>query len=208
MQSTRQKIMDFLEAHHRATAVELSQVFNMTQANIRHHLSLLVNQGQVEIVGQNPPNGRGRPTLLYMPTRTAQSHSLDLLLSVLLDEIQSVGTPKQRERKIKRLADGLISNWNSENKSLTLRLGDCMQQVNKLQYQAHWEARADSPLIIFGKCPYTPVIEHYPELCTMDKYLLEKMLDCKVDQISKITRRPEGPQQCQFIIHPDKKRKI
>ena len=200
MQNTRQRIMNYLEAHNQATAVELSQVFNMTQANIRHHLSILVSEGQIEVVGQNQPVGRGRPNLLYMPTRQAQKHSLDILVSILLDDIQSIRSSKQREGKTRKLAERLASNSKSRNKSITIRLGESMQRLNELNYQAHWEAHADSPIIVLGKCPYTPIINQHPELCSMDKYLLETMLDVHVDQISKITRHPEGPQHCLFAI--------
>jgi predicted ArsR family transcriptional regulator len=201
MQSTRSKIMDFLETNNQATAVELSQILNMTQANIRHHLSILIDEGKIEIVGQNQTIGRGRPTTLYMPTRQAQKHSLDVLLRILLDDIQSIGSSRQRESKIKRLAERLSLSEIDDNKSITLRLGECMQHLNDLHYQAHWEARSDLPVITFGKCPYAPVIDHYPELCTMDKYLLEDILKREVIQTEKIARLPEGPQQCQFFIH-------
>jgi len=201
MQSTRSKIMDFLEANNQATAVELSQILNMTQANIRHHLSILIDEGKIEIVGQNQTIGRGRPTILYMPTKQAQKHSLNVLLQILLDDIQSVGSTKQRESKIKRLAERLSLSEIDDNKSITLRLGGCIRHLNDLHYQAHWEARSDLPIVTFGKCPYAPVIERYPELCTMDKYLLEDILKREVTQTEKITRLPEGPHQCQFVIH-------
>jgi predicted ArsR family transcriptional regulator len=201
MQNTRSKIMDFLEVNNQATAVELSQVLGMTQANIRHHLSILVEEGKVEIVGQSEASGRGRPAISYMPTRQAQKHSLDVLLRILLDDIQSNGSSRQRESNIKRLAERLSLPEVNENKSIALRLGECIQHLNDLHYQAHWEARSDLPAITFGRCPYAPVIEQYPELCTMDKYLLEDILKREVIQTEKITRLPEGPHQCQFAIH-------
>lgn len=200
MQNTRNKIMDFLEVNNQATTVELSGFLNMTQANIRHHLSILIDEGKVEVIGQNQPDGRGRPTLLYMPTRQAQSHSLNILLNILLEDILSTGSTKQREMKIRRLAKRLASSDIDDNKSITIRLGACIQHLNKLHYQGHWEARSDFPTITFGRCPYAPIIDQYPELCTMDKYMLENLLNREVEQTEKITRHPEGPMNCQFII--------
>jgi predicted ArsR family transcriptional regulator len=204
MQSTRSKIMNFLEANNQATTVELSQVLSLTQANIRHHLSVLITEGKVEVVGQNHPDGRGRPPLLFMPTRQVQRHSLDVLLKILLDDIQSIGSSKQRESKIKRLAKRL-SISGIDTKSITLRLRACIQHLNDLHYQAHWEARSDFPVIMFNRCPYTPVIDQYPELCKMDKYILENMLQREVEQTTKITRRPQGPQHCLFVIRAREK---
>lgn len=197
--------MNFLETNNQATAVELGQVLNMTQANIRHHLSILIKGGKIEVVGQNKPEGRGRPTLLYMPTGQTQKNSLDVLLGALLEDIQSVGSSRQRERKIKRLAERLSLPRSNDKKSITIRLGESMRHLNDLHYQAHWEARSYSPIIILGRCPYAPIIDQFPELCTMDKYILENMLDREVEQISKIARRPEGPRYCRFEIHPGKK---
>jgi predicted ArsR family transcriptional regulator len=205
MQNTRSKIMNFLEANNQATAVELGQVLQMTQANIRHHLSILVKEGMIEVVGQNQPEGRGRPTLLYMPTKQTQKHSLDVLLGALLADIQSARSFIKRESKIKRLAERLSLPRSNDDKSITIRLGKSMQHLNDLHYQAHWEARSDSPIIILGRCPYASIIDQFPELCTMDKYILENMLDREVKQISKIVRRPEGPQHCRFEIYPEKK---
>ncbi len=200
MQNTRQRIMNYLETHNQATVVELSQVLNMTQANIRHHLSILRKEGRVEIVGHNQPPGRGRPNFLYMPTHQAQKHSLNILATLLLDEIQSISSTKKRESRIKQLAEQLATNGKIRGRSITIRLGESMQRMNALNYQAHWEARADSPIIVLGKCPYAPIIDQYPELCVMDKYILETMLDLNVDQISKITRKPEGSKHCLFAI--------
>ena len=200
MQNTRQRIMTYLETHNQATAVELSQVFNMTQANIRHHLSKLMKEGHIEIIGQHKSNGRGRPNLLYMPTKQAQKNSLGVLATLLLDEIRSIHSTKQQENRIKLIAKRLASSNKSRHKSITIRLGESMQRLNELNYQAHWEAHADSPRIILGKCPYAPIIDQYPELCTMDKYLLEILLDVRIDQMTKITRQPEGPQHCVFAI--------
>ncbi|MGD8458288.1 MAG: ArsR family transcriptional regulator [Anaerolineales bacterium] len=205
MQNTRNNIMDFLEANNQATTVELSQVLSMTQANIRHHLSILIDEGKVEVIGQNQADGRGRPTFLYMPTRQAQPHSLDILLNILLEDILLLGSAKQRERKIRRLAERLSLSNIDNNKSITIRLGACVRHLNKLHYQAHWEARQDFPIIIFGRCPYAPVIDQYPALCTMDKYVLEISLKREVKQSIKITRLPQGPKNCQFIIYAEKK---
>jgi predicted ArsR family transcriptional regulator len=205
MQSTRSKIMDFLDNNNQATAVELSQVLGMTQANIRYHLSVLIEEGKVEVVGQNQTMGRGRPTHLYMPTKQAQKHSLDVLLRILLDDIHSIGSSRQRESKIKRLADRLSSPRVEDNKSIAIRLGECIRHLNDLHYQAHWEARSDFPVILFRRCPYSPVIDQYPELCTMDKHILENLLNREVTHTEKITRLPNSPQQCRFAIQ-DRKR--
>ena len=69
MQNTRQRILQYLEKNSQATAPELSQVLDLTQANIRHHLGVLENDGKIEVIGETPASGRGRPTLVFMAAR-------------------------------------------------------------------------------------------------------------------------------------------
>ena len=200
MQYTRQRIMNYLETNHKATSVELSHVFDMTTANIRHHLAVLMEQGKVEVVGQTRSGNRGRPTLLYMPTKQAQTLSLDFLAEVLLEEIQSTRTTRQRENKLKRLAERLAAGVNIESNSIPIRLVAAMQRLNELQYQSHWEAHSEAPLVIFGRCPYASLLDNHPELCKIDTYLLEKLLGKPIEQIARYDRNPYGSQQCKFKI--------
>ena len=72
--------------------------------------------------------------------------------------------------------------------------------MNELRYEAHWEAHAESPRIFLGQCPYATIIDQHPELCRIDKYLLEGILDCKVEQIEKISRQVNGNTQCVFAL--------
>jgi len=54
MQLTRKQIIDFLNTNHTATAVELSRALNVTAANIRHHISELIQQEIIEEIGNLP----------------------------------------------------------------------------------------------------------------------------------------------------------
>jgi predicted ArsR family transcriptional regulator len=200
MQNTRQRIMNYLKANHKATAVELSSVFRMTSANIRHHLSILEKQGQVEVIGQNEPNGRGRPNLIYIPTRQSQEHGLDLIADVLLDNLVEKKSSKQRESGLQQIADRLRAEISASNQSIALRLGVAVERMNELRYDAHWEAHADSPRLFLGQCPYATIIEQHPELCQIDQYLLEGILGCKVKQIEKISRQVDGSTYCIFAL--------
>ncbi len=207
MQITRLRIMNYLEKNHQASAKELSQVFNMTIANIRHHLSFLKNEEKVEIIGEKPASGRGRPTQLFMPTNKVQSNALNILVKALLGEIRSTRSKKQRNNRIKQLAKRLAGQNLIESKSITIRLGAGMQHLNELSYQAHWEAHATAPQMIFGKCPYAAIIDEHPELCQMDSHLLEYLLGEPVNQITKFNREPDGPKECRFVLSSSEREK-
>ena len=72
MQSTRQRILDYLDQHGTASPRQLAQAFGMTAANLRHHLGILQQRGLVNPTGQRASEGRGRPERVYTLTATAQ----------------------------------------------------------------------------------------------------------------------------------------
>lgn len=199
MQTTRQRILQYLEKNRQATTTELSQVLDLTQANIRHHLNVLEEDGKVEAVGEIPAGGRGRPTVIYMTSRGEQSHALDLLTSLLLLMGQEHTNPQQQQAFLSRLAKSFASN-EPQAGSMTLRLSNATQYLNEFHYKAHWEAHASAPHILFGQCPFSQIITQHPELCQMDKYLLEHLTGEEVEQLEKQTRAPLGPDYCKFVL--------
>ncbi len=200
MPTTRQRIMEYLKTNHQASALALSQFFQMTPANIRHHLAILEQDGQIEVVGQAEVAGRGRPTLLYMPTRQAENHNLEALTTILLADALERRGKKQRQAKLQKLAARLGAGAAAQGGSLPLRLSTAMQRLNELHYKAHWEAHTEAPHIILGHCPYSTLIERHPELCQLDGHLLENLLGVSVQQTVKCSRAPDGPAQCVFIV--------
>lgn len=67
-----------------------------------------------------------------------------------------------------------------------------------MNYHARWEAGAEGPRVIFGHCPYAAIIARHPDLCRMDKALLEEWMGRSADQFAKI--EIEGSLVCVFGI--------
>lgn len=199
MQNTRQRILQYLEKNRQATAPELSQVLDLTQANIRHHLGLLEKDGKIEVIGEAPASGRGRPKLIYMATRSEQAGGLDVLTSLLLQHSLEGNTQRQQNNFLSGIADRMAGNTSKQG-SVTIRLSDAIQVLNEYHYKAHWEAHSDAPYIFLGHCPFSEIITQHPELCQMDKYLLENLTNEEVVQLDKQTRSPQGPKYCRFVI--------
>lgn len=207
MQSTRQHILDYLQTHRTATAGEMSRAFSMTAANLRHHLGVLKKQGLVEVVGRNPPDGRGRPTQVYMLTRQAQARNLNSLASVLIEEFLESGTARKRQVHLRGLAGRLGGTTRGSSQgSITQRLVNAVRRLNQLGYRARWEAHADTPRVILGQCPYVAIIDKYPILCHMDAHLLEDLLDTPVEQTAKLEHNPQGPPHCIFLLQSLKRK--
>ncbi len=200
MQSTRQRILDFLNNNYQATALELSQVFQMTPANIRHHLNILESDDEIEIVGQSEVDGRGRPNLIYMPTKQSMMNGMSNLATALLETITNNRSKKQKEVQLQKLSSHLLGEETQEDQNITLRLGFAVQRLNELGYKSHWEAHIDAPRIFLGNCPYSELEDHKSELCQMDTYLIEGLVKNDVTMIEKCSRKPGESNHCEFKI--------
>jgi len=158
----------------------------------------------VEIVGEQPPRGRGRPRHLYSLSQKAKGHNLNGLAHTLLEEHLNDLTSQQKQDRIGNIAAQLRSGKECTSGNLNQRLLDAIQHLNKLNYHARWEAHADAPRVLFSHCPYNAIIDEHPELCQMDVHLLKSMLDITVRQISKLQKDNRGVRWCVFALGVDK----
>lgn len=205
MKTSRQRLLDYLASRGRVTVEELSRALRMTPANARHHLSVLVEQGSVEVVGQQLASGRGRPALVYGLAAALEGNNLDRLGDALLVELLDGVEAEERKKRMQRLADricGSITSEKREDELLSRKLVATVKRLNEMNYRARWEARSRAPSLILGRCPYAAIIDHHPELCTLDAALLETMLGVRVSQITKLAPDGHGNTQCLFSIRP------
>ncbi len=201
MSAPRQRIHYLLAERHTASAPEFSRMLGVTEANVRHHLGVLARAGQVEVVGETPGGGRGRPVHRYMLTRAAQPHALGRLAGALLEDL---GGGQRQTAGLARLAKRLAGEAEERRGPLTGRLTHAAERLTALGYESHWEAHTDGPQILLGRCPYAAIIDQHPELCRMDAQLLETLTGEAVEQTAKIARQPEGPAACVFALKRNK----
>jgi len=201
MKNSRQKIIEYIQEKQTATVDELSKVFRVTPANIRHHLAILIEQGSVEVIGQQSVASRGRPAQLYGSIKQIKQNNLDQLTSALLLELLANLSVDKKIVLFRNIAKRLCSGFRYAKANPTQRLYSAVQFLNRMKYQVHWEAHIDSPRIMFGHCPYETIIDQNPELCQMDTYLLEYILEIPTKQIAKLAPTPRGLAQCIFRIN-------
>ena len=194
MQETRQCILDYLRTNHQATPGELSRSQQVTAANIRHHLGILLADGLVVVVGQTPPTGRGRPRQLYALNLSAQTNNLAQLTSALLECI----APDQEEI-LRMVARTLAGESLALHPNPTQRLYQTVQRLNALNYNARWEARAGGPRVMLEHCPYAPILDQHPELCQMDGYLVAGLTGLDVLQTARMEQGVKGLKSCVFV---------
>ena len=199
MPPSRKLILDYLERNPYTSPAELSRALQMTAANIRHHLGVLVDEGAVAAVARRVARGRGRPARLYALSSQARRHNLDglaaALLGTLLDEL-----PVEDQNSILReIADRLMgSETPGSATSLAQRLTQAVQHLNRMGYKARWEAHSQAPWLVLGHCPYAAILPHHPELCRMDAVLLERLAGTPVKQEKKLAADSRGAKYCLF----------
>ena len=191
MITARQKVLAHLKKTRAASAREIARALKMSAPNVRHHLSVLCSDGRVEFTAVNNREGRGRPEKMYSLSQAALGDNLSALTNALLTE-------SGLKLNIDSIASRILDSGQFENLPVTKRLGLLVEKLNDMHYQAHWEAGAEGPRVILGRCPYTKVIEGHFELCKMDVALLEKALGRPVLQSKK--GETVGHGLCPFIF--------
>jgi predicted ArsR family transcriptional regulator len=167
--TARQKVLAHLQKTRSASAREIARALDMSAPNVRHHLSVLVSDGRVEVNAVYQHGGRGRPEKVYSLSQAALGDNLSVLVDALLSEKINFETIGERIAQ----SQGLIG---LANQPMAKRLSALVDKLNEMHYQARWEAGAEGPRVILGRCPYAKVIEAHPELCKMEVALLEKAI--------------------------------
>lgn len=191
MITARQKVLSHLRKTRAASAREIARALKMSAPNVRHHLSVLRSDGRVEFVAVNNREGRGRPENLYSLSQAALGDNLSALASVLLTEAG-------KKLNVDAVAGHILDPSQFTNLPVTKKLVLLVEKLNEMHYQARWEAGAEGPRVIFGRCPYANIIANHPELCQMDRAVLEQALAKPIAQFSKSEVNAFG--NCPFVF--------
>lgn len=190
MATSRQKILSHLQKNRSASAREMARALKMSAPNVRHHLTVLCADGRVEMTGLHNREGRGRPEKMYSLSQSALGDNLSVLAEALLGEgakMEAVGRRIAASQGLTDLA----------KQPMAKRLGLLVEALNAMHYQARWEAGAEGPRVIFGRCPYWKVIERHPEICKMDAALLQ---NATAHPVSELRKNEDAPGLCPYVF--------
>jgi len=191
MTTARQKVLAHFRKNRSASAREVARALNMSAPNVRHHLGVLLSEGLLEVGAVSQRGGRGRPEKVYSLSQSALGDNLAVLVNALLEDKVNLEAIGERVAK----SQGMVF---PASQPLPRRLSLLVEKLNEMQYQARWEAGAEGPRLIFGRCPFAKVIEAHPELCRLDLAMLETAFSRPIAQ----TTKPETPLRagCPFIF--------
>lgn len=193
MITARQKVLAHLKKTRSASAREIARALNMSAPNVRHHLSVLCSDGRVDALGTavNNREGRGRPEKMYSLSQAALGDNLSALTNALLTEAGS-------GLNVEALASRILNSSQFANLPIAKRLVLLVEKLEEMHYQARWEAGAEGPRVIFGRCPYAKVIDGHPELCKMDMAMLGISLGRPMIRLQKNEAGTRGV--CPFLF--------
>jgi predicted ArsR family transcriptional regulator len=197
----RHRYLALLRKIQTATAGELARALNVTPANVRYHLTGLQADGLVQVVEIQPSEGRGRPVKIYGLSRSVQGDNLTQLADVIMTDwlklIDGELVGDAMERVARSMMDGSQSVATG---NIARKLVNAMDHLNRMRYQARWEAHAAGPRVIFEFCPYASVISRHPELCLMDAKLLQEYLGGEIEQLAKREKGFKNIPVCIFAV--------
>jgi predicted ArsR family transcriptional regulator len=200
MKTSRERLLNYIEKKQVATVRDISLALKMTPANARHHLSILANQGSVEIVGKLVGQVRGRPYSLYRATKPARRNNVNDLTRILLNALLEGKDTQERETQMQKVALKLIKGNIPSSNLQSKRINETIQQLNQMNYNARWEAHLEGPHIILENCPFLEIVGDIPEICRMNKYILEEMLGNTVIHTAQLEPTKSGLRRCIFIM--------
>lgn len=197
---TRLRILNYIRDRQAASVGELSRFLKLTGANVRHHLGVLESNGLIEIVGRHK-EGRGRPAQVYGLSRRVLGDNLDELALALLQNSLAGKDASSRAEILRQLAERLTAGRGAASSGpLVQRVAAAVGWLNAHHYQAHWEAAASGPRIEFGYCPYAAVVARCPEVCELDRHILETLIGKSARQVGKRDPGAGEERLCTFTL--------
>lgn len=180
-------------------------MWGLTRANIRYHLNELLHEGAIERVHTSIGGlaSVGRPIQFYRLSTEEIPNNLPALCQALLSALEELNPGQTADEYLRAVAHAMvrkITNNQGEgaNTSIVRRLGLAVRYLDIWKYRARWEAGASGPRILLRKCPYAVIINEHPELCQMDKFLLEKLTGLSLQQTTKMNLNTGKPPACLF----------
>jgi len=195
--STRQRILDLLSNQDQINAAEISRAISVTQADVRYHLSRMVEEGLILTAKPKHTGHRGRPARRYTLASKSRRDNFELFTRALLTSARNNTSVEESNKLLQDIAIQIAGEVEPGG-PLGTRLVQAVDQLNLHNYHARWEAHANAPRVIFDHCPFASLRPEFPELCQLDAELLSNLLDEPVTQINSNAHLTDG--YCLFNI--------
>jgi len=202
VKGVRQHILNILKERGQATVADLARALNRAPVSVRHHLSILREQGLVCTAGVQRRNARGRPRHIYVLTEAAGRffpRNYHELARELLNEVKQSLPPEQVTAFFRRLAMETAAGISTEQQQdFEERLAVVTRFLSEKGYLARWERRDGGGYLLHTfNCPYDGLSEEHRELCEMDLLLISKLLKLTP---RRVAHAAAGDYCCTYLI--------
>ena len=209
MQQTRRHILEILKERREATIDEIvtalsERIGRITAVTVRHHLEILRGDGLVAAPSVRRRSAPGRPQYVYTLTERAADHfpnNYQGLASGLLDQLKSQLPAVQVSQILNGVAEAMAEDAMVPDAPLETRLDHAVAYLDQHGYTASWSENGQGLILSITNCPYEQVTSTSPELCKMDKKLVDSLVGTTTRRIS---HRIDGDEGCSYLI-PRKK---
>jgi len=202
IKSTRDRILQTLLRHPRATIIELAEAVSINPISVRHHLTNLQMEGLVD--AQEERHGVGRPRLIYVLTEDGMEKFPTRYLrltSRLLAQMKETMPGPMVSQLFSQVAEGLAADYSQQMLGMKMeeRLDFVKEMLGEEGFTVEWEKVGEQYKIHEISCPYLQIGQNHPEVCTVDQTLISKMLAVPVEKVQCIL---SGAAHCTYVVQP------
>lgn len=199
--TARQRVMELLTRQPASSATQIGRMLRLSAATVRYHLRFLQADGRVVATVDQHTAGRGRPSAVYRISDRMLGDNLPMIADRLLAASIRKSTAA-RSGVLDVLVSGLLVQLGPSDpkQPAVRRLGQLMEKLNALHYQATWEAGAQGPRILFAHCPYAAIIDKHPELCLMDTVAVGRQMNTTAEQVARIDLNGRTVTHCVLVL--------
>ncbi|HUF38628.1 MAG TPA: winged helix-turn-helix transcriptional regulator [Anaerolineales bacterium] len=202
MSSTRDKILETILNHQRATIIDLADSVGINPISVRHHISRLEAEGLVS--SDDERHGVGRPRRYYFLTEDGMESFPTRYLTLttrLLEQIKS-SLPEDTVASLftqlgSEMAHNAIAEVDLSALSMEERLDVLIKFLENEGFSVTWEKVNDQFHIKELSCPYYQVGQSHPEVCSVDRAMISNFLDVPATRVKCIL---DGDTHCTYVV--------
>lgn len=203
MKGTRDKILQTLLRHPRATIQELAEAVGITPISVRHHLNALQVEGLVGVAEER--HGVGRPRQVFFLTEEGLERFPSRYLrlaSRLLAQLKSTMPRPMVNSLLQQMAEVVAEEYAEQMQGLSIeeRLELAKSLLAEEGFTVEWEKQGKQYYVHEITCPYLQVGQNHPEICVIDQSLLSRMLAVPAEKVKCILN---GDSLCTYLIQTD-----
>ncbi len=192
------QILQYLQRNNEATVKELAALLGVSATAVRDHLVHLQAEGLVD--ARSERYGPGRPRLVYTLSEQARSRfpkQYDRLITGLLRELIAFEGAEKVEQLLERVSRRLAEEYagQMEGTGMAERLDELRSLLEQRGVPAE-VAEARDGIRLFA-CPFYDIAQDHPEVCSMERQMIEYVLGEKLALESTIR---EGAHTCRFVV--------